>query len=171
MRFDSLAPGLPPHLGVLWGQIQDACRRLEELVSKMSQEELEYRGPVGKDNSTAALLAHLALSDLNYAKRFPGVEVPDSVAATFGPARDDAGMLPDVKGQPAAALLDRIRQAQAYQKQWVDRARDADLDTVVPIFRGNESSMRWLLWHVAGHSMLHQGHIRTLQRHWQERGK
>lgn len=171
MRLDvRLDPILPPLVALLWGQIEDARRQLQELVAGMDQPALEYRGPTGDDNSTASLLAHLALSDLSFARHCFGTEIPVDVRARFGPNRDEAGRLPVVTGVPAAELLDRVDTAHGYLRRGMAGLQDTDLDRVLPLFRGNDGTLRWVLWHVADHHMLHQGQIRTLKRHLLTRG-
>ncbi len=57
-------PGMEPVVGMLYSMVDGNYKRLKTIVAGMSQEELDYKGPNQKYNSTAQLVRHLAYVDL-----------------------------------------------------------------------------------------------------------
>ena len=158
------SPDLSPALSVPYGLVEDAFRRLTGLVRGMRQAELEYPGPAGNVNSTATLLAHLARTDLDYLYCIIGAPVPAELEAEYGPFLAADNNLPPVTGKTAAELL-------ANYRRLLDRVRDylrtqTEADALRPVqvpWWQERAALRYVLWHMAGHSLFHQGQIRRLQ--------
>lgn len=161
---DSFSPGLPPSLAVPFGLVEDGFRRLTNLVKEMSLEALEYQGPQGEVNSTATLLAHLAAVDLDYLHVIMGVPVPEELNAEYGPYETEDGRLPVVTGQKVSDLLARYERVLELGRGYFRSRPESEAERPVSIpWWPQPATVRYVLWHMAGHSMFHQGQIRRLQ--------
>lgn len=161
---DLTSPNLPPALGEPFSLMEDAYRRLTRIVQGMSQEELEYTGPAGNVNSTAMLIAHLSYADLMYLHLIKGEPVPPELEAEFGPFETEEGLLPPVSGKTAAELLSRGQRMLEMVREYLQTlpAEAAMREVHVPWWP-QPATLRYILWHVAGHSRFHQGQIARLQ--------
>lgn len=161
---DIAVNGLPRELSVPCGLIENAFRRLTRLVQGMSQEELEYLGPGDNRNSTATLLNHMALTDLHYLHMIMGRPVPPELDAEFGPYQTADGTLPAVTGVELSVLLERYQRVIEMARSYLSSQDDAEAERTVRIpWWPQEATVRYVLWHMAGHSMLHQGQITRLR--------
>jgi uncharacterized damage-inducible protein DinB len=162
--FDVASEGVAPALAVPLGLIENAFRRLTVLVKGMDQQAFDYRGPGGDVNSAAMLIAHLAVTDLEYLYRIIGTQAPRELQELVGPYQDDQGRLPVVAERSATEML-------AHYEKIIDLTRDhvktlADEDasrTVVVPWWPQPATVRYVLWHMASHSMFHQGQIARLK--------
>lgn len=160
---DLTSPGLAPALAVPFGLMEDAFRRLTHLVKEMGPEELAYTAP-GDRNSTATLLAHLAVVDLGYLYCIKGSPIPPKLEAEYGPYETEEGLLPEVTGRSAAELLERYGRVIDMVREYLKTKTDAEAEREVQIAWWPQSaSVRYVLWHMAGHCMLHQGQIARLR--------
>jgi uncharacterized damage-inducible protein DinB len=116
----------------------------------------------------AMLLAHLALTDLYYLHCIMGVPVPPDLEAEYGPAEAETGTLPVVTGQTAVDLLMKYQRVIDMARNYLLTQTDADAVRAVTVSWWPEPATgRYVLWHMAGHSMFHQGCIARL-RAWHE---
>lgn len=169
--FDILSPGLPPALAVHYGLIENGFQRLTRLVANMTPAELEYLGPAGNRNSTATLLAHLALTDLDYLHCLKGEPVPADLAARFGPYHTEEGLLPPVTGRTVDDLLAQYAEVIDLGRDYLRGLADSDAGRTVTVeWWSQPATLRYVLWHMAGHSMFHQGQIQRLRLGYKERG-
>lgn len=168
MPIDAFEPGLTPQVALLFGQIKSAHWRLRELVSEMSPAELAYAGPTGRENSTLTLLQHLSEADLDMSIRYAGVEAPPALQAEFGPRRDEKGFLPAARSSEAGVYLARLEQVHGLLRERLAALSDADLSREIKTLDGVGMTLRFGLWHMAEHSMMHQGQIRVLRRQFSE---
>lgn len=149
-----------PLIAQLYGQLTDAFANLKALVGDMTQEELEYRGPDGNLNSTATLIRHLAMTDQLFLYRFRGEELPEEfVAAFYMPDHS----LPVITGRSQKELLTECTAVREQIKAFLKTRTDADLCQELYMNPRRNVTPRQALWHMAEHSMLHQGHIRWLK--------
>lgn len=168
---DLTTPDLSPALATPFSLIEHAFRRLTNLVKEMSHAELEYRGPDGTINSTATLLAHLAHTDLEYFHQIMGMPIPPELEAEYGPGRAPDDTLPVVTGQTATELLARYRDVLDLVRSYLMTQTDSDaLRSVTIPWWPEPATVRYVLWHIAGHSMFHQGQITRLRLWYEERG-
>jgi uncharacterized damage-inducible protein DinB len=167
---DLTTPDLPPALAAPFSLMEHAFRRLTRLVQGMSQAEVEYLGPEGNRNSTAMLVAHVAIMDLGYLHRMQGGEVPPDLYAKFGPYATEEDHLPPVTGQTADGLLDRCNQVLDIVRAYLQTlpGEGAGRPVTIPWWP-QPATVRYILWHLAGHSMYHQGQIVRLQ-DWYKQG-
>lgn len=161
---DIKSEGLAPALAVPFGLVEQGFRRLTHLVKEMSQEALEFTGPPGSRNSTAMLLRHLAYADLQYFHMIKGEPLSPELEAEYGPFEDENGCLPLEKGKTAADLLAKYGRVIAMMHEYLASQSDADAERAVHIpWWPEPATVRFVLWHIAGHSMFHQGQITRLQ--------
>lgn len=167
---DVASPGLPPGLAVPFGLVEHAFRRLRNLVQDMDQDELEYSGPAGAPNSTASLLRHLAFVDLGYLHCIKGEPIPEDLEAEYGPYHDETGRIPAVRGRSVEDLLQPYQRVIDMVRDYLRTQTDADAERPVRVpWWPEPATVRYVLWHMAGHSMFHQGQIRRL-REWYRAG-
>lgn len=162
--WDTASPDVAPALAIPMGQIENAFRRLTGLVQDMPQEALDYRGPDGNLNSTAMLIRHLARVDLEYLHAIMGRPIPPEAEAAYGPYHDATGQIPLVAGRPAAELLGQYQQVIDWVREYLRTQPDSEATREVAIpWWSQPATVRYVLWHMAAHSMFHQGHISRLK--------
>lgn len=168
---DLTSPGLPTTLAEPFSQLEHAFRRMTRVVQDMSQEELEYTGPADNINSTAMLIAHTTCTEIGFLYTIKGEEVPPDVEAAYGPYMTADGTLPKVSGRSAEELLERHRQVQGMVRAYLSSLSDADATREVKIpWWSDSATVRYVLWHMAAHSMFHQGQIARLREWYKLRG-
>lgn len=168
--FDLVSPNLPASLAVPFSLVEHAFRRLRRLVEDMDQDELEYSGPAGAPNSTASLLRHLAVVDLAYLHLIKGEPLPEDLQAEYGPYRDETGRIPVVRGLGAEELLRQYERVIEMAREYLQTLTDADAERPVHVpWWPQPATVRYVLWHMAGHSMFHQGQIQRLKE-WYKAG-
>lgn len=161
---DILSPDLAPALSAPMGQIENAFRRLSRLVQDMPQQALDYRGPSGNLNSTAMLITHLAQADLMYLHMIIGKLKSAELEALYGPFEDENGHIPLVTGRSATELLDHYRRVIEMVRDYLMTQSDEEASRPVTIaWWPQPATVRYVLWHISGHSMFHQGQISRLK--------
>lgn len=160
--------GLPPALAAAFGQVENAHQRLARRVQGMGQEELEFLGAGGNRNSTATLLAHIALTDRVYLRCIMGEVVPDT-DPVLGPYEDAEGNLPTVTGVPVADLLARGQMVVEMARDYLRTCTIAEAERAVTVpWWPEQATVRYVLWHMASHNMFHQGQIARLQAQYKQ---
>lgn len=166
---DLTSPDLPPSLGEPFSLLADSYRRLTGLVRGMSQEALEYPGPAGNRNSTAMLIAHLARTDVEYLYQIMGVELPPEMVAEFGPYETPDDTLPVVTGKSVEELLAHYGRVIEMVREYLKTQSEADATRPVQVpWWPGPASVRYVVWHMAAHSMIHQGQIARLKAWYKE---
>lgn len=167
---DIASPNVPAAFSVPFGLMEDAFRRLSSLVREVPQAELEYQGPSGDLNSIATLLAHLARVDLDYLHAIKGQPVPQELDHTYGPYETENQSLPVVTGSTAAELLERYEFVLSMVREYLQTQTDADAKRSVQVaWWPQPATVRFVLWHMASHSMFHQGQIARLKQWYSSR--
>lgn len=162
---------MPPAWAVPVGLVDNAFEALTRVTRNMDQEELDYRGPGGDANSTATLIAHLTYTDLDYLQRIKGEEISPALEAEFGPNKDPDGRLAVIPGRPLGELQARYRKVIGMIHEYAAAQTDEDaLKPVAVPWWSEPATARFVLWHTAAHSMLHQGHITRLRGWYRDRG-
>lgn len=152
-----------PQLSLLFGQIEMAQQFLTWLIRRCPPSELEYRGPAGDRNSIATMVLHIAGTNLQWVyKLFLNQPIPDHLKERFL-FHDGESVMPEVTGLTADELLARHQESVEHVRQYLLTLTDADLDRRVSMGPNADATFRWGLWHLAEHSMLHQGHMRWLR--------
>jgi uncharacterized damage-inducible protein DinB len=161
---DVAAAGLPPALAVPFGQIENAHRRLTRCVQEMSQAEVDFLGPNGNRNSTGTLIAHIALTDWVYFLCIKGEPVTEEPHPILGAYEDAEGNLAPVSGVPVSDLLARHRWVIEQIRAYLELCTEAEALRAVKVpWWPEEATVRYVLWHMAGHCMHHIGQITRLK--------
>ncbi|HWI65776.1 MAG TPA: DinB family protein, partial [Symbiobacteriaceae bacterium] len=146
-----------------FAQLEAAYARMAHLTRDMSQDEVDYTGPEGAPNSTAMLIAHIARTDLEYLHLIMGREVPPELLEEYGRPNEDF-TIPKVTGRTAADLVAAYGRVLELAREYLKTQTDADAVRPVRIpWWPEEASVRFVLWHMAGHCMLHLGQIYRLR--------
>ncbi|WIV21254.1 DinB family protein [Paenibacillus polygoni] len=158
--------GMSPVVGMLYSAVRKNSHRLMSITDGMSQEEVDYKGPDHKSNSTAQLIKHITYVDLNWVYRIKELPLPQSLSEQYGPMIDENNRLPKVKGMSLSTLMYNYEQVLNRLETVCMQLTDADLDKVVNFGHDNEkqATIRWGIWHMADHSRYHQAHINQLRK-------
>lgn len=169
--WDLASEDVAPALSVPMGQMENAFLRLTRLIHEMEQEAIDYRGPGGDLNSTAMLISHMALVDLDYLHAITGAPKSAELEAAYGPYHDENGQIPLVNGRSAAELLDHYRRVIDMVREYLKSQSDDEAARPVTIaWWPQPATVRYVLWHMASHSMFHQGQISRLKA-WFSQGR
>lgn len=157
-------------VGMLYSAVKENSTRLQFITDGMSQEEVDYKGPDNKFNSTAQLIKHITYVDLNWAYRIKGQPLPPSLIEQYGPMIDEDNRLPMVRGMSYHTLMSKYIGVITMLRDSCVQLTDADLEKVVTFGHENEkqATIRWGLWHMADHSRYHQAHINQLRKWYRE---
>ncbi|MFD1953049.1 DinB family protein [Paenibacillus thailandensis] len=161
---------MSPVVGILYSAVKENNERLRVITEGMSQEEVDYKGPNDKFNSTAQLIKHLLYVDLNWVYRIKGQPLPQALMEQYGPMIDENNKLPMVKGISLSSLMSNYEGVLTMLRDSCTQLTDADLDKVVTFGHANEkqATLRWGIWHMADHSRYHQAHINQLRKWYRE---
>ncbi|WP_195575559.1 DinB family protein [Paenibacillus sp. 1001270B_150601_E10] len=161
---------MSPIVGMLHSAVIENNQRLWLITDGMSQEELDYKGNNHRFNSTAQLIKHLMVVDLNWACRIKGEPLSVSLKERYGPMIDQNNELPMVKEVCLKSLMSNYDDVLAMLKDACLSLTDDDLVKVVTFGHNNEkqATLRWGLWHIADHCRYHQAHINQLRKWYRE---
>ncbi|MFO6495100.1 MULTISPECIES: DinB family protein [Bacillus] len=159
---------MAPVTGILFSAVNENIERLKSIVSGISQEELEYKGERGDQNSIAQLIYHLINVDIRWVYRLREEAFPRELEDRYGPMTDENGRLPDVKGVQLSALLEQYDEVLELLKHTVKRFSETDLQKKVPYETG-AATIRWGIWHLSDHNRYHQAHIQALLKEFRKR--
>ncbi|MGG1573927.1 DinB family protein [Fictibacillus sp. NRS-1165] len=157
-------PGMEPVVGMLYSMVDGNYKRLKTIVEGMSQEELDYKGPNQKYNSTAQLVRHLAYVDLKWIFRIKGEAVPRELEEKFGPSLDKNDQLPQLKGISLDVLMTDYDHVVQMIKSMCYQLTDKQLHQTVEYENGYKATIQWGIWHIADHNRYHQAHINQLRK-------
>jgi uncharacterized damage-inducible protein DinB len=150
-------------IGLLHATVKDTYERLKMMCQDMNQEEIEYKGPNNRFNSTAQLLRHLAVVDLYWVYRIKQKEVPFELKEKYGPMIHKNGNLPEVQGVTLNELLLNYDLVQEMFEEACKGLSDKDLEKEVEYEKGTSATIRWGIWHIADHNRYHQANISWLK--------
>ncbi|WP_138755850.1 DinB family protein [Paenibacillus sinopodophylli] len=161
---------MSPIVGMLYSAVKQNNQRLQFITNGMSQDEVDYRGPTHKYNSTAQLIKHIMYVDLNWVYRIMGQPLLQSLKEQHGPMIDENNRLPMVTGKSLSTLVSDYDAVLIMLKDTCTHLTDADLNSIVTFGHENEkqATIRWGLWHMADHSRYHQAHINLLRAWYHE---
>ena len=150
--------------GILYSMVDGNYKRLKSIVANMSQEELDYKGPNQKYNSTAQLLRHLAYVDLTWVFRIKDEVIPLDLEEKFGPMLDENNLLPQLTGISLDVLINDYDDVIRMIKSLCYQLTDQQLNQQVEYENGYEATIKWGIWHIADHNRYHQAHISQLRK-------
>ncbi|WDL95371.1 DinB family protein [Alicyclobacillus sp. ALC3] len=160
-------PGYPEDIG-RWLWAMEAVREENlEVVGGLTQEELDWEGLDGQENSIGSLLYHIAgvemgwlHFDLLQLKEFPPEVKEDFPHDLFG-----ADRLTAIKGVPLAEHLGRLERSRAV---FLDAFRGMTLEDWrslrAPDGENYEVTPEWTVFHLVEHEAGHAYQIRSLKR-------
>lgn len=162
---------MAPMVGILYSAVKENIQRLQSITNGMLQEEMDYKGPDNKFNSTAQLIRHLMYVDLNWVYRIKGLPLPQSLQKQYGPMLDEHGRLPMVQGVSLNTLMTQYDSVLGMLEEACTQLTDADLEKAVTFGHENEkqATIRWGIWHMADHNRYHQAHINQLRKWYKEK--
>lgn len=162
---------MSPIVGILFSAVKENIERLQSITEGMSQEEVDYKGPNNKDNSTAQLIKHLTYVDLNWVYRIKDQPLPLSLKEEYGPMIDANNKLPMIEGKSIHTLMSRYETVFNMLEDTCTELTDHDLEKIVFFGHKNEkqATIRWGLWHMADHNRYHQAHINQLRKWYNRR--
>ncbi|WP_332274584.1 DinB family protein [Bacillus velezensis] len=161
-----------PHMdhvvGMLYSAVNENYSRLKTIVSDMSQEEIDYKGPNQKYNSTAQLIKHLAYVDLCWIFRIKGEPVPKELEEKYGPMLDQNNEIPFISGVSLKQILSDYDEIFSMFKSVCYQLTDNQLNHTVDYEAGKLATIQWGIWHIADHNRYHQAHINQLYKWFEE---
>lgn len=162
-------PEMEPVVGMLYSMVEGNYNRLKSIVAGMTQDELDYKGPNQKYNSTAQLLRHLAYVDLNWVFRIKGEGMPLELEAKYGPMLDENNQIPQINGISLEILINDYDEIIAMIKSLCCELTDKQINQTVDYENGKEATIRWGIWHIADHNRYHQAHVNQLRKWFSQR--
>lgn len=155
----------------LWA-MEEARRGLLWSVRGVEQDELDWRGPIGKDNSIGTLLTHIAAVELGWCYfDVLGEPFPPDLMALF-PYENDRGpdgTLVHVAGQDVQTHLDRLA---TVRRTVLEKFGAMDLEDWhrlrEPKGEDHAMSPAWTVFHLIEHEAGHGYEIRAIRRRWRQ---
>ncbi|RCX30964.1 DinB family protein [Bacillus velezensis] len=164
-----------PHMdhlvGMLYSAVHENYSRLISIVSDMSQQEIDYKGPNQTYNSTAQLIRHLAYVDLNWIFRIKGEPIPKQLEEKYGPMLDQNNKLPFISGVSLEQILTDYEEVFSMFKSVCYQLTDDQLNHTVDYEAEKQATIQWGIWHMADHNRYHQAHIHQLRKWFEEKQK
>ena len=163
---------MSPVVGMLFSAVHENYQRLHSITFGMTQDEVDYKGPDNRSNSTAQLIKHLLYVDLNWVFRIKGQTLPQQLQEEYGPMIGADNRLPMVQGVSWKTLMSKYEQVIRMLRDSCSQITDVDLAKVVTFGHDNEkqATIRWGIWHMADHSRYHQAQINLLRK-WYKASK
>nr|WP_242143507.1 MULTISPECIES: DinB family protein [unclassified Bacillus cereus group] len=158
-----------PTVALLYATVKDTYKRLKILVSDITQEELDYKGPTENLNSIGQLLKHLSVVDLHWVYRLKNEPIPTNVKLEYGPMIHPNGKLPSVNNVSINELITAYDRVQKMFHLECTKLSEDDLNQVVSYENGKRATIRWGIWHIADHNRYHQAHISFLKKIYREK--
>ncbi|XDT00566.1 DinB family protein [Bacillus velezensis] len=143
-------------VGMLYSAVNENYSRLISIVSDMSQQEIDYKGPNQTYNSTAQLIRHLAYVDLNWIFRIKGEPIPKQLEEKYGPTLDQNNKIPFISGVSLKQIL-------------TDYEEVFRLNHTVDYEAEKQATIQWGIRHMADHNRYHQAHIHQLRKWFEEK--
>lgn len=155
----------------LWA-MEEVRRGLHRALRGVEQDELDWRGPIGRDNSIGTLLTHIAGVEMGWCYYDVHHEpFPPELTALF-PYQEDRGpdgTLVHVAGQDLETHLDRLA---AVRRSVLGRFAAMDLDDWhrlrEPEGEDYAMSPAWAVYHLVEHEAGHMYEVRAIRRRWRQ---
>lgn len=164
-------PASAPLIGSwLWG-MEETRRGLLATVRGLDQQQLDWRGPTGRDNSIGSLLYHIALVELDWLHYdLLLTEPPQEVLASFPHHhRTPDGRLAHVEG---VSIDDHLERMALVRRHFLEALRPMSLQDwhAVREPEGVDYAVTpaWTVFHLVEHEAGHLFEIRALKRRWLE---
>lgn len=155
-------PGFDPTIAGLWYAYKFGRGRFDRLLAGLTPEQLAAQ-PAGFNNSIAALVLHVAGTEVGFAHMIWGEEMPADLQAEFL-MEQRGSTLPQPSGETADSLTAKLHKAEGMIKEALAGLTAEDLDReVTPM--GSAVTLRWLLSLVSYHATNHFGQLQMIKQH------
>ncbi|MDF2627385.1 MAG: hypothetical protein K0R39_1216 [Symbiobacteriaceae bacterium] len=154
--------GFDPAIAGIWYAYKFGRSRFERLLTGLTPEQLAAR-PAGFNNSIAALVLHVAGTEVGFAHLLWGQELPADLKAEF--LMDQRGQtLPQPEGETVESLVAKLHKGEGMIKEALAGLKAEDLDREVSPM-GSPVTLRWLVSLVAYHATNHFGQLQMIKQH------
>jgi uncharacterized damage-inducible protein DinB len=157
--------GMSREVGLLFAQLEFARRRTRELVTGMSEEQLDARDE-GVPNSIGQLLFHIAGVEIYLIHRMILAEgLSDALVRAYAPLRLDSDASRALAARDLGFYLSRLDEVRARTEAACWKLTDDDLERVcIHPEDGARWTVRYTLAHLADHEAEHRGQIAMRRR-------
>src|SRR5690554_408330 len=159
-------------VGLWMWAMEEARRGLLRALRDLEQDELDWRGPIGRDNSIGTLLTHIAGVELGwcYFDVYDEPFTPELMALfPYEHDREPDGTLVHVEGQSLEQHLDRLA---AVRRSVFERFARLTLDDWHRLRepKGEDYAMTpaWAVYHLVEHEAGHMFEVRAIGRRWRQ---
>lgn len=158
----SVPVGLCPFVAGVASCLDFGFRRLKAIVSDLTPEQLA-KEPDGFSNSIATLIVHIAASEIYYAHRLTGTEVPGDLKREFLLDKP-LSPLPAPTTETAETLTAKMVKAREVLLMAMARVSEADLVRELG-FGPDQQGVRWVLSLLPNHQAMHLGQVLVIRQH------
>lgn len=102
--------------------------------------------------------------DLTWVYRIKDEVIPLDLEGKYGPMLDENNQLPQLKGISLEVLLNDYDDVINMIKSLCYQLTDKQLKRLVDYENGNETTIKWGIWHMVDHNRYHQAHISQLRK-------
>lgn len=163
MRTDLSVPvDLNPFVAGVAASLDFGFRWIQALVEELTPEQLA-RVPAGFRNSIATLIVHTAGSEIYYAHRLTGTEIPDELKLEYLLDKP-LSPLPAATGETAQSLIAKMVKAREVLLKAIARVSEADLLREAN-FGPDQQGVRWVLSLLPNHQAMHLGQVLLIKQH------
>lgn len=163
MHASGLMPAdLHPFVAGVASSLDFGLRWLKGIVGDLTPEQLAKK-PAGFHNSIATLIVHTAGSEIYYAHRLAGTEVPDDLKREYLLDKP-LSPLPEPVGETAESLTAKMVKARAVLLGAMAGVSEADLAREAG-FGPDQQGVRWVLSLLPNHQAMHLGQILVIKQH------
>jgi uncharacterized damage-inducible protein DinB len=150
------------YLAAIMAALDFGYARMQSVLEGMTPEQLAT-APAGLKNSAAALVLHTYGTEVNFAARLTGKQVPQDVKESYLLHIPHDPLLPQPQGETAQSLTAKMEQARAGLKAAFEQLTDADLEKEYEMPNGTKRSFRALVNLLPQHQGQHFGHIQYIK--------
>lgn len=158
MKMEVVVPaGLDGFMAGIASDLEFGRQQLVRHLTGLTTEQLEAVPP-GLTNSIATLVVHICATEVAFAYRLKGEQVPDELKPTYllGQQQD---RLPVAQGESVESLMEKMRQSRAILLETLAALQGADLDEELPVGPDRTATRRWFLALLPYHQAWHLGHL------------
>lgn len=153
---------MDPSVTGFWYAFTFGRTRFNRLLEGLTPEQVAAK-PAGFNNSIAAVVVHVAGTEVLFAHRILGTEMPAELKAEFLLDQPQSP-LPQPAGETVESLIAKLERAEGMIKEALISLKEQDLDRELK--PGQQAyTVRWLLSLVAYHATNHFGQLQMIKQH------
>ncbi|MGE5673193.1 MAG: DinB family protein [Mycobacterium leprae] len=165
MRMDVSVPAdLHPFVAGVAASLDFGFTRMKAAIADLTPEQLAKK-PEAFHNAIATLVFHVAGSEISFAHRIIGAEVPADLKAEYMLDVPHAQGLPAPASATAESLTAQLTKAHQLLLANLARVTEADLAREIPFGPDRQVTLRWMLALLPNHAAQHMGHIQLIKQH------